>query len=413
MELIGKERKRRRNLKGQNTCVSSPQLPWIAPMVICTQCYTELPRECFSANQLNRGKNRCLSCTGFVPPTPSRLASPWVYDGSGAAEVEVSKWITCTQCYSVLPVQFFSNNQLVAGQICMPCIGASFSSSNIMASLSWTDGIASHGGQLSDSGTAVTDGNENLQDATDVASLDDGTALDSHDSEADCSEGPQAAEMEDSGGPQGEDPERSFGATSGMFRLPEEPGEVLVVNSRTSGAFSALCRDAVMTSVVALDAEWKPDTTQGSDNPIAVLQLAFPASMRVYVIQMNGLKGVLPAEVRHLLLNPMIRKAGFAVDTNDVAKFQRSRIRVSPISLLDVQGYCAALLGLPEKSMLGLQRAAEELLGYYGMDKHKRLSCSKWDSPELAPEQVRYAALDAWVTLRLFFYCAQANTYFG
>lgn len=54
--------------------------------------------------------------------------------------------------------------------------------------------------------------------------------------------------------------------------------------------------------------------------------------------------------------------------------------------------------------MLGLKRAAEELLGFYGMDKDKRLSCSNWDNVELTPEQVRYAAMDAWVTLRLFYY---------
>lgn len=214
----------------------------------------------------------------------------------------------------------------------------------------------------------------------------------------------------------GEDPHKSFIATEFIFNLPEEASEVLVVNSPTSGAFAALCHDALTTSVVAFDAEWKPDTTQGSNHPIAVLQLAFPTSMRVYVIQMNRMRNILPAEVRQLLLNPMVRKVGFAMATHDIAKFHRSRIRVAPSSLLDIQGYCAALMGLPDRSLLGLQRAAEELLGFYGMVKDKRLSCSKWDSPELTAEQVRYAAMDAWVTLRLFFYCSpanQANQYIG
>jgi len=364
-------------------------------MVICTQCYTELPRECFSANQLNRHKNRCLSCVGVVPPT--------VQDASS----EVSRWVTCSRCFSVLPVQFFSSTQLVVGQMCMPCIGAAMSGNNLLlASLSWADGVSAHGGHTLDSGEKVADGSGGAENWTDGVSSDGLQTLDHCETAVDGN-----------GDPQGDNPYSSFsindGIGHGLFSLPEEPREVLVVNSLTSGAYRALCHDALATSVVALDAEWKPDTTSGSNNPIAVLQLAFPTSMRVYVVQINRLRGVLPVEVRQLLLNPMIQKAGFAVNIQDIAKFHRSRIRVSSTSLLDMQECCAALLSLPDRSMLGLKRAAEELLMFYGMDKDKRISCSKWDSVDLTPEQVRYAALDAWVTLRLFYYCSQANSYVG
>jgi len=194
------------------------------------------------------------------------------------------------------------------------------------------------------------------------------------------------------------------------FILPEEASEVLVVNSRTSGAYTALCNDACAAQLVAVDLEWRPDVERGSNNPIAVLQLAFPESLRVYVVQLSRLQRQLPPEVRMLLMNPMVQKVGFAVDINDMAKFHRSRIIISPLALLDMQEVCAASLGLPEKSMLGLKRAAEELLGYYGMDKDKRLSCSNWDNVDLTPEQVRYAAMDAWVTLRLYFNY-QANSW--
>merc|ERR1712100_626643 len=71
-------------------------------------------------------------------------------------------------------------------------------------------------------------------------------------------------------------------------------------------------------------------------------------------------------------------------------------------SVVDVQEYCAANLGLQESyQRLSLKRASSGLLGFQ-MNKSKRLTCSDWSREKLSPEQVRYAALDAWVALRLY-----------
>jgi hypothetical protein len=347
VELIGKERRRRRQLRGADESIK--QLDWVDPMVICTQCFTELPRECFSATQLQRGKNRCLACVGTfsnsLVEAPARLG-----------EIRV----TCRQCLTRLPEPFFSAAQLAHGQVCMPCIG-------------------SMSRQCIPHGTSCTDVTYPVNSADHD---NDGISLEDE-------EGNSAASACDDYRHQ-------------VFALPEEASEVLVVNSPTNGAYKALCYDACTAQLVAIDAEWKPDKL-GSDNPVAVLQLAFPTSLRVYVIQVRRLRGVLPNAVRKLLLNPMVQKVGFAVDAYDRAKFHRSGIMVSPISFGDMQECCAAILNFPDKSMCGLQQASEQLLGFYGMTKDKRLSCSDWDAMELTQEQVRYAALDAWVTLRLFF----------
>lgn len=219
MELIGKERRRRRQLKSQSD-KSVQQLQWIAPMVICTQCFTELPRECFSANQLNRGKNRCLACVGVVPPSAVE-ALPELAEAS----------VSCSQCYSVLPRVFFPAAPLAAGQVCMPCIGAATNAASMMASVNWPD-------------SATCDGTSHDCDGSEAASPGCGEA--------------------DSG-------------LHHTFDLPKEPAEVLVVNSRTSGAYAALRHDALNANLVAIDAEWRPDLPDvpGSNNPIAVLQLAF------------------------------------------------------------------------------------------------------------------------------------------
>lgn len=190
-------------------------------------------------------------------------------------------------------------------------------------------------------------------------------------------------------------------ASSQLGNLSEEPEEVLVVNSTSSGAYTSLCADAAAADLVAFDAEWAPDHAYGSDNPISVLQLAFPISRRVYVLQLNRLDNRLPPEVKMMLVNPEVRKIGWAVDVNDISKFARSGIALTKGSVTDVQELCAVALGVIVNSKsLGLKNAAFGLLGYK-MEKDKRLSCSDWASKELTPQQVHYAALDAWVPLRL------------
>mmetsp|Transcript_40374 Transcript_40374/g.73130 ORF Transcript_40374/g.73130 Transcript_40374/m.73130 type:complete len:283 (-) Transcript_40374:305-1153(-) len=186
--------------------------------------------------------------------------------------------------------------------------------------------------------------------------------------------------------------------------LHEEPNEILVVNSTSSGAYASLCRDAATADVVGFDAEWQPDFEYGSDNPIATLQFAFPASRMAYVIQLGPLGRKLPQEVQMMLVNPEVLKVGFAVNYKDSEKLERSGIAVTKGSIVDVQESCAVQLGIGWGSAqsLSLRRCANELLGSNLM-KDKRCQCSDWSNEQLTPEQVHYAALDAWVALRLYY----------
>eukprot|EP00929_Paragymnodinium_shiwhaense_P119103 TRINITY_DN90994_c0_g1_i1.p1 TRINITY_DN90994_c0_g1~~TRINITY_DN90994_c0_g1_i1.p1 ORF type:complete len:308 (+),score=54.24 TRINITY_DN90994_c0_g1_i1:159-1082(+) len=186
--------------------------------------------------------------------------------------------------------------------------------------------------------------------------------------------------------------------------LPEEPGEVLVVNSMSSGAYTSLCADAAEADLVAFDAEWRPDWDHGSDNPISVLQLAFPTSRRVYVMQLNQIGNKLPQAVQLMLVNPGVTKVGFAVGNQDAAKLARSNIALTKGSMIDVQQWCASALQLADPpETLSLKRAANGILGF-NLQKDKRCSCSDWASERLTAEQIRYAALDAWVALRLYYH---------
>lgn len=195
-------------------------------------------------------------------------------------------------------------------------------------------------------------------------------------------------------------------ARSQSSTLPEEPREIVLVNSSSSGAHDSMCADAASADLVAFDAEWRPDCYEGADHPISVLQLAFPTSRRVYVVQLGCFGGKLPDSVSTMLMNPDVTKVGFAVDHGDIEKFARTGISVTRGSVVDVQDDCWKRLlshGISTAyGRLGLKKAAELLLEYR-MNKDKRLSCSDWASAALTPEQVRYAGLDAWVTLRLYY----------
>eukprot|EP00435_Cladocopium_sp_Y103_P074925 s200_g52.t1 len=174
-------------------------------------------------------------------------------------------------------------------------------------------------------------------------------------------------------------------------------GRIQVVNSKTSRAYDALRHDSMCAELVAFDAEWVPDF-KGSNHPISVLQFAFPSSCKVYVVQLARV-GNLPAEVQMMLVNPRVMKVGFGVDFKDTEKLATTGISVYQDSIFDVQHSCAHLLGFARP---GLRRAAQELLGY-ALKKDRRCCLSDWSASELSMEQVEYAALDAWVTLRLFY----------
>jgi len=267
-------------------------------------------------------------------------------------------WLTCSTCMSTMPRMYFSGAALRMGYTyCLNCVASS-----ARASMQWAAAV--HHAQTYNS--AYYDENGYGNGSTNGENV--GTV-----------------------------------ASDGLF---EEPTEILVVNSDTSGAHTALCHDAQLTDLVAVDAEWRPDLERGSDNPVAVLQLAFATSRRVYVIQLGRLKHGLPPAVKSMLVNPSVTKVGFAMHGKDSQKFTRSGIAVMSTSVFDLQEPCASYLGCSEKSQLGLKRAAEELLGYYSMEKDKRISCSDWDREDLTSEQIRYAALDAWVALRLYYHAA-------
>mmetsp|Transcript_66113 Transcript_66113/g.158163 ORF Transcript_66113/g.158163 Transcript_66113/m.158163 type:complete len:451 (-) Transcript_66113:225-1577(-) len=199
-----------------------------------------------------------------------------------------------------------------------------------------------------------------------------------------------------------------YASTEVAVGLPVEPEEILVINGYNHMAYNALVADLLEADIVSIDSEWRPDWCDASDNPVAVLQLAFPYSRRAYLLQLSQL-GQLPVEVQGMLRSPHVLKVGFAVNNKDRSKFERSGILLDG-DILDVQTICEMLLdpsGLAvHPRSLGLTSAVSSILGE-NMAKDKRISCSDWARKVLTGDQIFYAAMDAWATLRLFGAIAQ------
>lgn len=187
--------------------------------------------------------------------------------------------------------------------------------------------------------------------------------------------------------------------------LAEYPNAINLVSDTAGDAYQQLLEETVKATVVAYDAQWAPDFDEGTDNQIAILQLAFPITGNTYVLQLPMLGLGIPAEVQRLFESSSVSVAGFAANDTDVHKFDISGIAVDRSSLFDVQPWCEAEMGENESVKqgwrIGLKRAANCVLDFE-MDKTSTVASSNWEREELTPAQVEYAAMDVWVALRLY-----------
>uniref|UniRef100_A0A182PGU8 Exonuclease 3'-5' domain-containing protein 2 n=1 Tax=Anopheles epiroticus TaxID=199890 RepID=A0A182PGU8_9DIPT len=144
-------------------------------------------------------------------------------------------------------------------------------------------------------------------------------------------------------------------------------------------------------NVLGFDCEWV--SHQGKRRPVALLQLAshrgLCALIRLCMINR------IPQELYDLLNDDNIIKVG--VSPYEDARVLRDDYRLKVESTLDLR-YMAERAGLEP---LGIARLANEVLGLT-LDKHWKVRCSDWESPELSDRQIKYAASDAHVAVELF-----------
>ena len=160
---------------------------------------------------------------------------------------------------------------------------------------------------------------------------------------------------------------------------------------QTHAQCEALCQPLITASTLGFDTESKPTFKVGevSTGP-HLIQLA--TEQQAYLFQVNDetLRFLAP-----ILSNPLQHKVGFGLK-NDRIIFRKKGIEIDGIVELSKQ-----FSSFGFKQQMGVQKAVALLFGQY-LPKSKRVSTSNWAAKSLSPQQIDYAAADAYAALRIF-----------
>lgn len=142
-------------------------------------------------------------------------------------------------------------------------------------------------------------------------------------------------------------------------------------------------------ALLGFDTETRPAYSKGENYLPSLLQLA--TSNEVYIFQLKHLG--LPKQLCEVLSNPSIIKAGVGLDY-DVSDLKKL-CHFKAAGFLDL-GVLAKKSNIKNHGLRGL---AAVLLGFR---ISKGAQTSNWAKDVLTPQQIQYAATDAWVGRKLY-----------
>ncbi|KAG7304202.1 hypothetical protein JYU34_011140 [Plutella xylostella] len=142
---------------------------------------------------------------------------------------------------------------------------------------------------------------------------------------------------------------------------------------------------------IGFDCEWV--TEGGKKRPVALMQLSSIDGL-CGLFRLPHLKGI-PPSLRELLEDENIYKVGVAPIDDAAFLFQDYSVNLK--SSLDLR-HIAQLCGYDPG---GLASLAKQLLAVT-LDKSWRIRCSDWEAETLTERQVKYAAADAHVAIKIF-----------
>ena len=178
---------------------------------------------------------------------------------------------------------------------------------------------------------------------------------------------------------------------------PSKAAGVQVVYTRDAVEAEQWLREHIVdcsTRAVGFDTEQRPQFVSkkdgGTENETAVLQLGVETSCLVlHIYHMSEM----PESLESILRDENILKIGSGID-KDASKLTRESGLVCK-GLVDTQ-HMATSLGLQK---IGLKALAEQFLG---IKLDKGVALTNWENFPLNLRQIEYAALDAWVGLKVY-----------
>lgn len=141
--------------------------------------------------------------------------------------------------------------------------------------------------------------------------------------------------------------------------------------------------------ILGFDTETRPSFKKGKVNDVALLQLA--ANSKTFLFRINKIG--LPEELISILGDPEIVKVGAAIK-DDIRGLQKIN-DFDANGFIELQDYV---------SKFGIESFSLKKLSAIVLDFRisKRQQVSNWEAEELSPGQLKYAATDAWVSLKIF-----------
>lgn len=140
---------------------------------------------------------------------------------------------------------------------------------------------------------------------------------------------------------------------------------------------------------VGVDTETRPSFTRGTHYKVSLMQIA--ANDCCYLFRLN--KTGFTAELLDFLADTSVKKVGLSL--RDDFHSLNKRNQINPNNFIDIQNI-AKDYGILE---LGLQKIFAIIFGKK-ISKSQRLT--NWESDTLTEAQKRYAATDAWATLKIY-----------
>lgn len=141
--------------------------------------------------------------------------------------------------------------------------------------------------------------------------------------------------------------------------------------------------------VIGIDTETRPSFVAGVRHEVSLLQIA--TDSECYLFRLSHIGFTL--SLRNLFADPSIYKVGLSL-SDDLRSLKRLH-PFTPASCIELQKLCPGY-GIRELSLLKIYA----LLFKERISKSAQMS--NWEAEELAPDQIHYAALDAWATLRIY-----------